>query len=345
MSAPRALGRNVGIVGGGLAGLALGVALRRAKIPVTLHDAGSYPRHRVCGEFITGLAPSTIERLGLAPVLADALLHREVAWFAGTGPPNIQQLPHPALGLSRHTLDARLARTFVALGGRLCTRSRITDSVNLPGRVLATGRPRQNRSPWLGLKIHARALPLERDLEMHLGHGAYVGLARVEDGRVNLCGLFRRRAAAGRGVPLLLAYLRAAGLEALASRLAAGRPDPESFCAVAALAFDRRVRSENGLRIGDAAATIPPFTGNGMAMALQSAELALAPVIAFARGEISWEEACRVAQATQHRRFRARLASAQLLHPFLLQPWRQRLVAALGRAHLLPFRPLYASLH
>ena len=43
------------IVGGGLAGLSLGLALRQQDIPVTLFEAGSYPRHRVCGEFITGL--------------------------------------------------------------------------------------------------------------------------------------------------------------------------------------------------------------------------------------------------------------------------------------------------
>src|SRR3954469_12996095 len=73
----------VEIIGGGLAGLSLGLALRRQGVPVVLHEAGDYPRHRVCGEFITGLADATIDRLGLRPALADALRHHEVAWTIG----------------------------------------------------------------------------------------------------------------------------------------------------------------------------------------------------------------------------------------------------------------------
>ena len=90
---------------------------------------------------------------------------------------------------------------------------------------------------------------------------------------------------------------------------------------------------------------IPPFTGNGMAMAFQSAELALEPLIDFAQGKATWPAACHAIQAALHRRFRLRLATAQALHPFLLQPRRQRWLAALSRARLLPLTPLYATLH
>ena len=113
------LPRPIEIVGGGLAGLALGLALRRADVPVTLFDAGRYPRHRVCGDFIAGLSPDTIARLGLAPFLTDALHHRTVGWYHRARLIRVQQLPAPALGLSRHALDARLATAFVAAGGDL----------------------------------------------------------------------------------------------------------------------------------------------------------------------------------------------------------------------------------
>ena len=66
-SAAAGVARGVEIVGGGLAGLSLGLALRRAGVPVTLHEAGEYPRHRVCGEFIAGLDERTRARLGLDP--------------------------------------------------------------------------------------------------------------------------------------------------------------------------------------------------------------------------------------------------------------------------------------
>jgi 2-polyprenyl-6-methoxyphenol hydroxylase-like FAD-dependent oxidoreductase len=336
---------RIEIIGGGLAGLALGHALQRAGIPATIFEAGRYPRHRVCGEFITGLSRRTIARLGLAQFLEDALHHREVAWFLRAKAIRIQTLPTPALGLSRNTLDARLAAAFVAAGGVLHTETRVTDLTATPGRVFATGR-RRGRSPWLGLKFHVRDLALARDLELHLGDHAYVGLSRIEGGAINVCGLFRRRPIAARGPQLLLDYLAACGLGALRTRLRACRIDSTSCCAVAALAFDRTSAAPaDRIQLGDACAMIPPFTGNGMAMAFQSAEAALDPLIRFARGEADWTASCRATNRALRGRFRVRLASADVLHPFLLRPTRQRWLAVLNRTRLLPFGPLYAALH
>ena len=334
------------IIGGGLAGLSLGLALRRAGVDVTIFEAGRYPRHRVCGEFITGLAASTIARLELAPFLADALQHREVAWFLQdtSRPARRQSLPSPALGISRHALDARLAEAFITAGGDLRAGTRVTDLAPRAGRVFATGRRRGN-STWIGLKIHARGLTLVRDLELHLGENAYVGLARIETGEVNVCGLFRRRSLCAKGANLLLGYLQAAGLTTLAARLTAAELDRASFCAVAAVSFDGRVPASDRVCLGDACAMIPPFTGNGMAMAFQSAELALDPLLAFARGGQTWKRTADTINTALRREFRVRLATADALHPFLLAPGRQRWLRTLNRARLLPLRPLYAALH
>lgn len=336
--------RPIEIIGGGLAGLSLGLALRRADVPVTLIESGSYPRHRVCGEFITGLRSATIARLGLAPFLSDAIRHREVAWFQNETLIRIQALPVPALGLSRHALDARLAAAFTASGGELRTGTRATDCAPQPGRVQATGRVRGD-SPWIGLKLHVRGLALTRGLELHLGDDAYLGLAAIETGEVNVCGLFRRRPLAAPGPTLLAAYLAAAGLPTLAARLAMAQPDPASFCAVAALSFAAPVVIPGTIRLGDAHALIPPFTGNGMALAFQSAETSLAPLLAYARGATVWPDTCQTVAAALQQRFRVRLKTARLLHPFLLRTRHQRWLAALNRTHLLPLRPLYSLLH
>lgn len=337
--------RPIEIIGGGLAGLALGIALRREQVPVVLHEAGTYPRHRVCGEFIAGLAPATIETLGLKSVLGDALRHHEVAWVMRDQEPRIQRLPSPALGISRFELDARLARAFLAHGGDLRTASRCADLSARAGRVFAHGRRPAVRSPWLGLKVHCAGLELMRELELHLGEDCYVGLSRIENDAVNVCGLFRRRRLSARGPALLIGYLRAAGLGELADRLAHAELLAGSFCAVAALNFDRSVPRAAQVRLGDASAMIPPFTGNGMAMAFQSAEVALAPLLGYARGEATWPVTCRTIHTALRRRFRLRLASAGALHSFLLRRPRQRWLAALSRAQLLPFDSLYATLH
>jgi flavin-dependent dehydrogenase len=339
----------VEIIGGGLAGLALGLALRRHDVPVTVLEAHDYPRHRVCGEFIAGLDAFTVARLDLAPLLADARRHREVVWFRHGQPVQTQRLPAPALGISRFRLDARLAEAFVAARGELRVNTRIALDAEPAGRVFAAGR-RPHSSPWIGLKVHARRLPVGGDLEVHLGEQAYVGLSAVENAWTNICGLFRRRPISpdGPGAPasdLLLRYLDAAGLAGLARRLRAADRDEASSCAVAGLSFRAEIPRTGRICLGDHFAMTPPFTGNGMAMALQSAALALDPLTAWARGERPWPETIAAINRRLRRRFRARLASAYLLHPYLFEPGRQRWLVFASRARLLPLRPLYQLTH
>ena len=64
--------KRITVVGGGLAGLSLGIGLRQRGVPVTVREAGHYPRHRVCGEFISGNGPAVLERLGLLPRFEQA---------------------------------------------------------------------------------------------------------------------------------------------------------------------------------------------------------------------------------------------------------------------------------
>jgi 2-polyprenyl-6-methoxyphenol hydroxylase-like FAD-dependent oxidoreductase len=342
--------RSIEIIGGGLAGLSLGLALRRAGVPVTLHEAGSYPRHRVCGEFITALDSATRAQLGLDEFLSDAIHHHEVAWFRRAAPLLRHPLPSPALALGRHALDIRLADAFRTAGGDLHEHSRIDPRAAPPGCVFAQGRRPAHGSPWLGLKCHALGLATTAPLEVHLGAHAYVGLCAIGENRVNISGLFRRRP----GLALdrasaLPAYLRAAGLDALADRLAAVEIDPESRCAVAGLAFGRAApapREEPArLSLGDAHALIPPFTGNGMTMAFQSAALALAPLLAWTHGEQTWPETVSHVQRLLSARFRLRLASSALLHPAMLDPRGQAGLSVAAHARLLPVRSLYHALH
>jgi menaquinone-9 beta-reductase len=341
------VGRSVRIRGGGLAGLSLGIALGRAGVPATIYEADDYPRHRVCGEFISGLSEATIRKLGIDTVFAGAGSLRHVTWFWRGRAIRGQTLPEPARAISRYTLDSRLAALFVAGGGELRTHTRAPLPDDRTGWVESTGRRLRRASPWLGLKVHARNLALVDDLELHLGDGAYVGLAPVEDGWINVCGLFRRRS----GLPLdreqaLTTYLRACGLTHLAERLQASIIRPDSRKAMAGLRIDPRVPTNSEhLQLGDACAMIAPFTGNGMAMAFTGSALALDLLVAWAQGARSWPHTEREVRAAHRRAFRWRLGGAALLHPFLLNRPLQHCLGAAARSGCLPLTSLYRLLH
>src|SRR5712664_741834 len=110
--------RPITIVGGGLAGLTLGIGLRRQGIPVAIWEAGHYPRHRVCGEFISGRGQQTLARLGLRETFlqAGAATATTAAFFLGPAGSPVRPLPAPALCLSRFKMDALLAELFLDSG-------------------------------------------------------------------------------------------------------------------------------------------------------------------------------------------------------------------------------------
>ena len=193
-----------------MAGLALGLGLRRRGVPVTVHEAAKYPRHRVCGEFISGVGEPTLLSLGLAEDLADASRHRAVLWYRRGRKILEDELPAPALAISRYRLDQRLARRLRESGGEVREGSRLSRSA-ADGVVWAAGRV-PTKGGWIGLKCHLLDFPVDGGLEMHLGSNGYLGLTPVEDGRVNACGLFRvNRSLRVKGSGLLTEYLRAGG--------------------------------------------------------------------------------------------------------------------------------------
>src|SRR5687768_16315298 len=119
--------REIRIIGGGLAGLSLGVLLRRDGIPVQLHDAGTYPRHRVCGEFISGRGVDILRELNLPTLPARAAEARTVRFFNVNHSSPVLDLPEPAVAIDRATLDEQLARELQLAGGELHVNSRWTE--------------------------------------------------------------------------------------------------------------------------------------------------------------------------------------------------------------------------
>jgi menaquinone-9 beta-reductase len=311
------LSETITITGGGLTGLSLAIGLRNRGVPVVLYEAGFYPRHRVCGEFISGVSRETLEVLGIAELFSDAGRHRSVAWFTGDRHTRDHVLTEPALAISRYVLDDRLQKLAVEVGVDSRMGSRRKMEPHKSGEVWTAGR-KPVKGEWIGLKAHVRGMNTRARLEMHSGPGGYLGVTPVEDGWYNVCGLFRiDRGIEARQEELLGAYLFGNGNKELAKRIEMAEWREGSFSAVAGFALGLQKPTMGVLSLGDSYAIIPPFTGNGMSMAFQSAEIAMPHLRGFSDGSMTWLDACGLIQRELTRRFGKRLVSARMLHPLL----------------------------
>ncbi len=360
---------EVFVIGGGVAGCAAAIALRRKGRSVTLIEREPTPRHKVCGEFLSGEALADLRALGIDVAALGAVpipyVRLAAARRAAEAP-----LPFPAASLTRKALDTALIAEAIAAGVRV-ERGRSVQALSrsayglwqatlddgavceAPTAFLATGkhdlrgyaRPKDPQR-WVAFKMYYRLAPaqaaeLARASELMLYPGGYGGIQPVEGGIANLCWVVQHRylARVGHRWDKLLAKMQL-DCPHLAMRLAGAEPLLEKPIAITHIPYGhmRRATQDGLYCIGDQAAVIPSFTGDGISIALHSARCATAALLA---GEPAPLFQARLRSALLPQMRLAEFAAdglnnslARAVLPFCLRVWPgvMRVTASLTRA-------------
>src|SRR5947207_689323 len=176
--------RAITILGSGPAGSSAALAALAEGAAVELFEKSRLPRHKVCGEFFSPEIERELDALGVWEqflAAGPARIRRMALHFGNRS--KTAQLPEGAWGLSRYTFDALLAnvgRTPWSAGGPPAGPT-----------VIASGRPSSTAprgARLFGFKAHFEGPPNDA-VELYFFQGVYVGVAPIEDGRTNVCGL------------------------------------------------------------------------------------------------------------------------------------------------------------
>lgn len=302
---------DVVVIGGGLAGGVTAARLTRSGLSVALFERETQAHPKVCGEFLSVEAVPWLSDLGIDLAKLGASRMSRLGLHGATQTRRFRLARSGeigAFGYSRENLDSLLLRRSAELGAdvrdgvtvlgfeRSADRSRfsVSTSVGLFSAarvVVATGKFDLKGGGWgrggvpshlIGFKGHLRVRPsvldrLKESVELYVFKGGYGGLAPIEGDRVNFCFLIdknRLREMGAQWPQLSLAVSQRNwqlshdldGAELISKSLVT--------CPTVPYGFLRRKTQDGVYFVGDQAAVIPSLTGDGMAMAIQSAVFA-----------------------------------------------------------------------
>lgn len=290
------------IIGGGLAGSMLGLRLASAGKEVTLLEKERGPHHKVCGEFLSREAVDYLRDAGIDPLALGAVPLRVVRLASRR---NVIEtaLPFHALSLSRHVLDEALLTRAEQTGCKVIRGAfveKLTPNSTgweadlrdgqrwcAPTVFLANGkhdlrghdRGDAAQGDMVGFKMQwllapAQTTALRDAMDLFLFAGGYGGISLIEQERATLCLVVKRARLRKLGGWDALFGSILAEVPHLALRLGGATALWERPLAVSSIPYGYLSGRPGLWCVGDQAAVIPSFTGDGMSIALHSASLA-----------------------------------------------------------------------
>ncbi|OYU95505.1 MAG: hypothetical protein CFE21_10195 [Bacteroidetes bacterium B1(2017)] len=342
---------DVAIIGGGLAGLALAIDLRKRGHSILVIEKGSYPRQKVCGEYIS---MESYEYLNfLCPSLKDHPLPRINTFFLSTlGEKEFTTpLDLGGFGISRYVLEELLYKEALGLGVLFELKTKAQEvkkesdterytiqtlSKSFTARIVcnATGRKsnfeakestsNQTATNYVGVKYHLRIARDASQIEIHNFEGGYCGISNIEEGKSCLCYIVNANILkkAGNSIAELeKEYLyQNKNLKRIFSEAEFLLKEPVT---ISGIKFSIKKPIDNGVYfLGDSAGTIAPITGNGMSICLRSAFKLSGFMDAYLSNELSKRELIKTYTHFWNAEFSARIRLSRYFqklseYPFL----------------------------
>ena len=291
------------VIGGGPAGAMVALRLAVQGRRVLLLEKESGPHHKVCGEFLSREAREYLSHAGIDPLALGGVVIRKLRLSKGDRVVDTR-LPFEAISLSRRILDEALLQCaeeagcgvmrgisvdaltedhgawLAALGNGECVRAKTVFLATGKHNLRGFARIPAPQADLIGFKLHwqlgsSRIANLRGRMELFLFAGGYGGLSLVEDEAANLCLAVRQATLRNHGAwPQLLTAILEENSH-LRSILQGARPLWPRPLAISPIPYGYVTADARSLwRVGDQAAVIPSFTGDGISIALHSGALA-----------------------------------------------------------------------
>ncbi len=340
---------NIGIIGGGLAGLSLAILAADAGCKVALFEKEAYPFHKVCGEYISLESYDFLNRLGLPldewnlPIIKKLQVSDMKGRLYGFS------LDLGGFGISRFTIDNALYILAKQKGVSVFTNEKVnevtfeddihviqTNKKNITTKVVAGAYGKRSNldvkwkrgfaekkinklNNYIGVKYHIKTSFSKEHIALHNFKNGYCGISAIEDDKYCLCYLTNAENLSANNNSI-----RQMQENVLYKNPAIKKIFTESEflynapLTISQISFEQKSQTEKHvLLLGDAAGMITPLCGNGMSMAMHSAKLAFEQINKFFRQEISRMAMEKNYTKNWKKQFASRLATGRLVQQFM----------------------------
>ncbi len=345
------------IIGGGVAGLSAANRLADKGVSALIIEAGKFPAHKICGEFFSHECLPILHQWEI-PLTATISTSR---FICGNNKSEFQ-LPISSESCSRHTFDASLLDRALKNGARVLTETSVVSltssdcyevalsngqTIKARHLMIGTGKiPKfsqtQSQHPpemkYFGFKAHFENIDIDNSVEIHAFPGGYLGISNVYPKTTNIACLVKKEFVQKFERPenFITNLMHNKSMRLLNEKISKAHMVFPQWLIGQLPEFGIRSNPdlENVYWIGDAAGSIPPVCGDGLAIAITSGSMAADFMLQSNAAEF---------KKAWLKRYRTRFFLAKYIHKIMITKCIN--TAAVKACNMFPKLPIYLWSH